>query len=70
MSLLFDTLPSHAPDLIVQEDTSHDPFVVVDKADTPVACTKACNEIDWIPQHLKDLVDQYSKQFPVSVLLH
>jgi hypothetical protein len=67
MSQLFKSLPSHAPDLVVRNDTSHDPFAFVDdagksaetkrKADT--ARSKASDEIDWIPQHLKDLIDQH-----------
>jgi hypothetical protein len=67
MAAVFDTLPSHAPDLVVRDETLFDPFLLVDDAGIGVendnkaaaARTKASDEIDWLPQSLKDRVDQH-----------
>jgi hypothetical protein len=64
MSALFDTLPSHAPDLVVRDDTLFDPLVLVDEAGVgiendnkaAVARMNVSDEIDWLPQNLKDRV--------------
>jgi hypothetical protein len=62
MAAVFEKLPFHAPDNVVRNDTPYDPFILVDDAgesaetekQAPAARTKASDEIDWLPQHLKD----------------
>jgi hypothetical protein len=50
----FDTLLSHEPDTVVQDDgSSHDPFVLVDEANNKDR-KKVVERIDWLPQTLKD----------------
>jgi hypothetical protein len=67
MAAVFEKLPFYAMDNVVRNDTSYDPFTLVDDAgesaetekQASAARTKASDEIDWLPQHLKDLVDQH-----------
>jgi hypothetical protein len=60
MAAKFKTLRFHQPDPVVRGNTTHDAFEVVDEADeSRFTRTKASDNIDWLPQSLKDRVDQH-----------
>jgi hypothetical protein len=67
MAAEFDRLPSYAPNPVVRGESRLDPYDVVDEASEGIensnqarkASTSAAGDIDWLPQNLKDRVDQH-----------
>jgi hypothetical protein len=67
MAAEFDRLPSYEPNPVVRGESRLDPYDVVDEASQGIencnkarkASTSAADGIDWLPQNLKDRVDQH-----------